>query len=92
MPLFSAPLKENDATRDLFGSLASSQDALISARNERKTREEGEAQRQKQAAGGFATGAASTLGALGGLASVIPGGQVVGAGLGVLGAIIGLFK
>lgn len=86
MSLFGTSLTGGQKEHDLFGSLASSQDALIKARNERTLREETEAK------GGFASGAAGTLGALGGLASVIPGGQAIGAGLGVLGAIIGLFK
>jgi hypothetical protein len=92
MSLFSTPLTGGQRDSDLFGSLASSQDALIKARNERTLREETEAEEAKQAKGGFASGAGGALGALGGLASVIPGGQVIGAGLGVLGAIIGLFK
>lgn len=92
MSLFGTSLTGEKREHDLFGSLASSQDALIKARNERTLREETEAKEAKQAKGGFATGAGGALGALGGLASVIPGGQVIGAGLGVLGAIIGLFK
>ena len=92
MSLFVTPRTGGEREHDLFGSLASSQDALIKARNERTLREETEAEEAKQAKGGFASGAGGALGALGGLASVIPGGQVIGAGLGVLGAIIGLFK
>ncbi len=92
MSLFGTSLAGEEREHDLFGSLASSQEALIKARNERTLRNESEAEEAKQAKGGFASGAAGTLGALGGLASVIPGGQAIGAGLGVLGAIIGLFR
>jgi hypothetical protein len=92
MSLFRTSLTGGQKDSDLFSSLASSQDALIKARNERTLREETEAKEAKQVKGGFASGAGGALGALGGLASVIPGGQVIGAGLGVLGAIIGLFK
>lgn len=77
---------------DLFGSLASSEGSLIQARKDSIARQQTQEEKNKAASGGFASGAAGTLGALGGLASVIPGGQVIGAGLGVLGAIIGLFK
>lgn len=92
MSFFGTSLTGEEREHDLFGSLASSQDALIKARKERTLRDESEAEKAKQAKGGFATGAGGALGALGGLASVIPGGQVIGAGLGVLGAIIGLFR
>jgi hypothetical protein len=88
MSLFGNSFTPEQDSSDLFGSLASSQDSLIQSRKDASARQTAETTKDKAAAGGFA----STLGALGGLAAVIPGGQVIGAGLGVLGAIIGLFK
>ena len=92
MSLFGNSFTQDSHNNDLFGSLASSQDALIQARKDAVNRQEAQAEKEKSAKGGFASGAAGTLGALGGLAAVIPGGQVIGAGLGVLGAIVSLFK
>lgn len=92
MSLFGNSFTQDSQNNDLFGSLASSQDALIQARKDAVSRKEAQAEKEKAATGGFASGAAGTLGALGGLAAVIPGGQVIGAGLGVLGAIVSLFK
>jgi hypothetical protein len=88
MSLFGNSFTAGQDSSDLFDSLASSQDSLIQSRRDAGARQTAQDAKDKTAAGGFA----STLGALGGLASVIPGGQIIGAGLGVLGAIIGLFK
>jgi len=92
MSLFGNSFAGQDSNTDLFGSLASSEESLIQARKDQAVRQQTQDEKNKAASGGFATGAAETLGALGGLASVIPGGQVIGAGLGVLGAILGLFN
>jgi len=92
LSLFGNSFTSDTQNDDLFGSLASSQDALITARKDAASRQEAKAEKEKAANGGFASGAAGALGALGGLAAVIPGGQVIGAGLGVLGAIVSLFK
>jgi hypothetical protein len=92
MSLFRNSFADQDRSNDLFGSLASHEDSLIQARKDVTARKQAHSEKNKTASGGFASGAAGTLGALGGLASIIPGGQVIGAGLGVLGAIIGLFK
>jgi hypothetical protein len=92
MSLFGNNFTNGDENRDLFGSLASQEGALIQARKDAHARASAQTEQDKAAKGSFASGAAGTLGALGGLASVIPGGQVIGAGLGVLGAIVSLFK
>lgn len=92
MSLFGNSFTQNDRNADLFGSLASGEGALIQARKDANARATAQSEKDKAAKGSFAQGASGTLGALGGLASVIPGGQVIGAGLGVLGAIISLFK
>ena len=89
MPLFSPLPFTGEPNDDLFGSLAESQNALIQARKDASARDE---QSSSEAKGGFSHGTSGALGALGGLASVIPGGQVIGAGLGVLGSIIKLFS
>ncbi|MHB9152945.1 MAG: hypothetical protein ACYC2S_09830 [Spirochaetales bacterium] len=92
MSLFGNSFTTDDRNPDLFGSLASSEGALIQARKDATARQTAQSEKDKAAKGSFVSGASGTLGALGGLASVIPGGQVIGAGLGVLGAIISLFK
>lgn len=92
MSLFGNSFISGDENKDLFGSLASQEGALIKARKDSSARVSAQSEKDKAAKGSFATGAAGTLGALGGLASVIPGGQVIGAGLGVLGAMLSLFK
>jgi hypothetical protein len=86
--LFGNSFTAGQDSSDLFGSLASSQDSLVQSRKDATARQTAQETKDKAAVGGFA----STLGALGGLAAVIPGGQVIGAGLGVLGTIVGLFK
>lgn len=92
MSLFGNSFTGDSNNQDLFGSLASQEGALIQARKDAHARASAQSEQDKAAKGSFASGAAGTLGALGSLASVIPGGQVIGAGLGVLGAIVSLFK